>query len=85
MLRQVTIACEDMESSFPGEMPPLEDIEDDGMLVIPYAEIEGHQKNPPPMGIIKVEGTPTRAIIDTGTSVDVTDTVMLGRLTTCQR
>ena len=60
-LCQVTMACEDMESPFPGEMPPLEDIEDDGMFAISYVEIEENWKYTPPVGTIKVKGTLTHA------------------------
>ena len=82
VLRQEHVEKEDWERDLPGDMPPLEDIEDNGVFVISCTGGDDGERMPPPVGQVEIEGVKTQALIHTGATVTIIDMSMLRRMTT---
>ena len=68
-LRQVWVKNESWEEQQLTDLPPLEDIEDNGVFVISRASGDNGERLPPPVGTVEIEGTTTDALIDTWATV----------------
>ena len=65
------------------DLPQLEDNKEGGVFIISCARGEDGKKRLPPVGVARIEGTETCALIDTGANVYVMDTSTLQRLPIC--
>ena len=81
-LRQVWVKSERWEKDQIGDMPPLEDIEDNGVFVILCAGDNDGKTMPPLVGRVEIEGVKTNGLIATWATVNVIDMTTFRKITT---